>query len=818
MAQTRIDTITTLTGFPDLVRHVPPNWPATPRPDKISLLWQYNYHDIYHKFSPFTNYKASNILGGVLSDKQPFLYTYIDEADKGIIDKLPSIAKSILSVINVTQGTVNDVVRVAKFQVSSWGVTFLGTQFLLQRLNSFDETRIYNPLSVLLSTVQPMTIGLLNRPTRHIEPNISGLIGAAGIGNFIGRGFTTPTSTAGDIALSDYNTGQGKGLVRGSTATSGFTSLTQTWPASVNTNTILGGIGSSLLAAIGQIFGGPGSQPAGTIYRGDETSYGIMALSKRSIVNQPWFANPKTIQDPPHQPVSLGTTLSSALGVVNNIISIISNPSSLIGKGISALFPSTTGNHYVTYSRKRFISYPHGFLLINVGSGIKGESIKGRETGYTVGNSSKYSNVVGKTQSGLFDKSDMMVQFSYYVDPDQEYDSKFADPTSQKVQDVSDTLQKVLNNIGGPSTPYRVTTSTYSKLLSSGDPKSIGYNSLFDPIPTTGKTVNNPYSVQQEYQKGNNTPPSIDRVVNANNNLRFATSFASDGLNQLGILQRNKAGDIEIPYKAGLNREYGGWTKYRPYNDDLIAFFFYDVVNQKYIPFRATIKAISEGNTAFWDELRFVGRADQLYSYNGFSRTLSFSFNVVINSISELLPSWKKINYMASVVKPSNYTRSETSANTFNRFIVPPMFMITVGDLYKYQPMVIRNVTVNIPEDAIWETLNQDNSKEWSYLNGKIKNAFLNKNYGQLPREVEISIEGALLEKERAMVGGSHFGHAPRVDNWEDFLSEDGNLAPSGFNVGSAGTDAAVFLPAITTLHEEMMEVNPPAKSTAKVP
>src|SRR5207237_10809770 len=116
-----------------------------------------------------------------------------------------------------------------------------------------------------------------------------------------------------------------------------------------------------------------------------------------------------------------------------------------------------------------------------------------------------------------------------------------------------------------------------------------------------------------------------------------------------------------------------------------------------------------EGGTAIWDELRFIGRADQLYSYNGFSRTLSFSFNVVINSITELLPSWKKINYIASSIKPSNYTRGNSINQQFNRFIVPPMFMITIGDLYKFQPIIMTSINVNIPEDSSCETLNEDN-------------------------------------------------------------------------------------------------------------
>ena len=43
--------------------------------------------------------------------------------------------------------------------------------------------------------------------------------------------------------------------------------------------------------------------------------------------------------------------------------------------------------------------------------------------------------------------------------------------------------------------------------------------------------------------------------------------------------------------------------------------------------------------------------------------------------------------------------------------------------------------------------------------------------YGQLPRTVEISLGLVLLEKERAIVGGANFGHAPRTEDlkyWKD--------------------------------------------------
>ena len=112
MAQTRVDSVLALTGFPPLVKNVPANWPTVPTPDKISLLWKYNYHNLYHKFSPFTNYE-NGLFSAFLSDKQPFIYTYIDETDTGIRG-LPTLAKSLLATVNIQQDTVSDVIRISK--------------------------------------------------------------------------------------------------------------------------------------------------------------------------------------------------------------------------------------------------------------------------------------------------------------------------------------------------------------------------------------------------------------------------------------------------------------------------------------------------------------------------------------------------------------------------------------------------------------------------------------------------------------------------------------------------------------------------------
>ncbi len=180
---------------------------------------------------------------------------------------------------------------------------------------------------------------------------------------------------------------------------------------------------------------------------------------------------------------------------------------------------------------------------------------------------------------------------------------------------------------------------------------------------------------------------------------------------------------------------------------DLIKFYFYDIYNQKYIPFRATVKGISERSVSSWDDFQYIGNADKIYNYKGFTRGLGFSFNVVAMSVKEMLPMWQRINYLMGLSKPANYK---------NRFIVPPLVMITIGDIYKNQPIVINSINMTIPDNATWETVSESDDK-FEYLNGRLKTKD-NVTVAQFPREVEISIDANILEKEKPKTGCNNFG------------------------------------------------------------
>ena len=184
-------------------------------------------------------------------------------------------------------------------------------------------------------------------------------------------------------------------------------------------------------------------------------------------------------------------------------------------------------------------------------------------------------------------------------------------------------------------------------------------------------------------------------------------------------------------------------------NKDLIKFYFYDIYNQKYIPFRATVKGISERSVSSWDDFQYIGNADKVYNYKGFTRGLGFSFNVVAMSVKEMLPMWQRINYLMGLTKPANYK---------NGFIVPPLVMMTIGDIYNNQPIVINSINMTIPDNATWETVSDSyNISQLQYLNGRLKSKKLVA-LAQFPREAEISIDANILEKETPKVGRNNFG------------------------------------------------------------
>ena len=710
----------------------PGGFPTQPAVGKPEMILNNNSSRLYHRFSPYSNYSQT---GGLLNwGDQPFYYVYIDQAKNFPNDKAPQ------TQVFPIQNSIIDVQRVTKFLASGNGVTFLATQLLLQTGNAFDETRIYNPTSPIVASAMGLTLGAV-RPERFIDTSggIGGvaqsLLGGAGALLAGGSPINPPKSTVGRAALPIVNQAtDGKGLLRGGDANKGLANFKSKWAPSQGGTTsfmsAVAGIASSLFANFI-----PARQD-GITYRSDEGSYGMMLAG----------ASPRFDYEG-----NGGTTYGFGQMWVGG------------AKGTSNIRKK---GEYTLKPYRLFVQAKNGIVNTpeNTSAGLDGyistvgtvgytPSDKGTKPGY------RYGDAVGKSTG--FDGSDVMYQYKYYADEAQKFPTK--DPEAQvsdesdKMGGVAGSLQKILDKIKGASGGFYSSTTPDGIILRDSS-TDYNYDRLFK-TKDKGNTPNNyKFGFLKAYRDSGVRMVSNDIATSKQNSLKLPTAGQFDALNTLHVLDKSKK-----------DKESGAvWDAFR---DDLIGLYFYDVVNDKYVPFRAAIKGVAESANASWEEMPFIGRADKVYFYGGFNRNLTFNLHVVISSLAELAPTWQRINYMMTSYKPSNYTRKGSSTGgdlAYDRFMVPPMFMLTMGDLYRDQPILIQSVTMTVPDDAAWETYNIENQGyQWSYMGNTIKAP--DAQFGQVPREVELGFTAILLEKERAVVGGANFGHAPRTEQFGEW-------------------------------------------------
>ena len=119
-----------------------------------------------------------------------------------------------------------------------------------------------------------------------------------------------------------------------------------------------------------------------------------------------------------------------------------------------------------------------------------------------------------------------------------------------------------------------------------------------------------------------------------------------------------------------------------------------------FIHFRAFIDSFSDSYSADWGSVRYLGRGENFYNYNGFDRKISLAFTVAAQSKEELIPMYKKLNYLASNLAPDyspyGYMRG-------------PLVQLTMGGYLYEQVGFITSLTYDIPSDSPWEIGINDN-------------------------------------------------------------------------------------------------------------
>lgn len=165
------------------------------------------------------------------------------------------------------------------------------------------------------------------------------------------------------------------------------------------------------------------------------------------------------------------------------------------------------------------------------------------------------------------------------------------------------------------------------------------------------------------------------------------------------------------------------------YNNTTIGVADQDI-KLNWLHFRVFLDDFSDSYDAEWKSLEYMGRGEKFYRYGGFKRDVSIAFTVAVASKEELIPVYKKLNYLASSIAPFYSTNGFMSGN---------MSRITLGGWLFEQPGFISSVSFDIPEESPWETKVPIGEKNDQYVD-------------QLPHIISVKMKFTPIHKFRPQI------------------------------------------------------------------
>jgi hypothetical protein len=543
--------------------------------------------------------------------------------------------------LGLPRAVIQDEVRIGKFLTSPQGLLFIGKQQLLSRIGVREQ-----------NTVGPLNDGLYNP--------LSTLASVAGIG--VGAYFEKQTQrtyleklqpefTAGDNGAEDYNTNRLVQL-RNSKILTGVATNNRSLNIPLSNNEILsytGGPGAEL--GIGNTVIGFAGNPGGGYLR---TGINNNNVKKYLYVAEPNPASPDLI---------------SALSRLQNLL--------IDGKD--------------TNSQSSLLFNPESEALIKTPPVLNLSRIVGN---YGV---SKQYVLKKDTKSSISIFNDLenginVFDGSQNVTNDKPYNNKDTDGTPSGVLTLTQDQLIEASNTGSFPSSSPIGNAQYNTKLR--DFRQELYASL---KTENGRYISNTISSAPDY-----TEKNIEKRVNLGNPgssayNRFDYSKGIDYSNNgKGINALDTINAFPI-YRA--TNVASGTTDVGGALNDLVKFRIAAINNDNpslkdFMHFRAFLNSFVDNYNPEWNSISYVGRGDKLYTYSGFTRQVTLSWTIVAQSVQELLPMYKKLNYLASNTMPDY-----SSAG----YMRGPLVELTVGAYLFDQPGFINSLTYTANLDAGWE-------------------------------------------------------------------------------------------------------------------
>jgi hypothetical protein len=111
--------------------------------------------------------------------------------------------------------------------------------------------------------------------------------------------------------------------------------------------------------------------------------------------------------------------------------------------------------------------------------------------------------------------------------------------------------------------------------------------------------------------------------------------------------------------------------------------------------FRAYITNFSDNIGAEWNAQKYMGRGENFYTYQGFTRDVGFTFIVAAQSVQEMEKIYQKVNYLASTLHP-DYQEG-------TGFMRGSLHKLTIGEYFYRTTGVITSMNITVDDNYPWE-------------------------------------------------------------------------------------------------------------------
>jgi len=291
--------------------------------------------------------------------------------------------------------------------------------------------------------------------------------------------------------------------------------------------------------------------------------------------------------------------------------------------------------------------------------------------------------------------------------------SPFVNPANVPDINLINTLGISLNRnmifqyLGGPSSVYGIGTTTIprvvdtTKLVSS---RAMIYNQLYQQ--NLNKTyTRNSQTDPNDYIKQTNYKDFREELAGVSGSYNFIP-WGGDSVDRFYVYNtttgRYGADKLNQAYPFLFNsKDNAPWEIAPDGLQDLIKFVFEGISNDNptvstAIFFRAFLTAgITDTNNAELNSFKYLGRGENFFTYQGFNRSISFSFRVAAQSKQELKPMYNRLNALIGQVYP-DYSLGQGIMRA-------PVVRVTIGDYLYRVPGFIENINLTVDNNNPWE-------------------------------------------------------------------------------------------------------------------